>query len=262
MTVHFLHIGKTGGTAISTALGDAGLAYWEATDPSGYPVSPYGRIELHRHAFKMRDLPPGDHAVFFVRDPISRMVSGFYSRLHKGMPRYRSEWTERERAAFEAFPTPQRLATALARGDAGERAQARAAMRSIQHLRRMQRFTGQPAELTARFQQIAYIGRQETLDADWEQIKLLLRLPGDVALPTDPVRAHRRTTSDDTSLDDVAVAALRRWYAADYELVAFCDGIRTALGWGVPPECPRPRPLGLRLRTLLEARAGKPALRP
>jgi hypothetical protein len=260
MTVHFLHIGKTGGTAIGSALDAARLAYWEGTDPTGYPASPYGRIELHRHDFKLSDLPAGDHAVFFVRDPVSRMVSGFYSRLHKGQPRYRSDWNPREQAAFEAFATPQQLANALASGDPAERAQARAAMRGIRHLRYMQRFTGPPAELAARFDQIAYIGRQETLDADWEQLKQLLGLPRGVMLPTDPVVAHRRTTADDTTLDAAAIATLRRWYARDYELVAFCDGVRAARGWGVASG--RPPRLASRLRLLLEKTRARRAFAP
>ena len=234
MTVHFLHIGKTGGTAIKSALGDAGLAFTKPENAHKFPETPYGRIQVHNHRFRFDDVPPGDHVIFFLRDPISRMVSGFHSRLNKGQPRYLSEWTPDEQRAFEAFPTVQRLADALASDDEAERSLAGWAMKRIRHLGPMERFTGPPDGIDTRLDQVLHIGRQETLDADWRQIKRLLRLPADLELPTDPVAAHRGTRRDDPELDDRAVAALRDWYARDYLLLEFCEGLRAKRGWGRP----------------------------
>ena len=231
MTVHFLHIGKTGGSSIKRALRDNELAYWRPEARHKVPETPYGRIMLHRHRFRLEDVPPDDYVFFFVRDPIARFVSGFYSRLNKGQPLHYREWSPGERTSFEAFPTPQRLAAALAGDDAGERELAERAMRQIQHLRFMRRRLGPPDAVRARFDQIVYIGRQETLDADWRNIKSILHLP-DVELPSDPVAAHRGDPSRDTSLDRSAVRALRDWYARDYRLVECCDEIRAERGWG------------------------------
>jgi Sulfotransferase family len=221
MTVHFLHVGKTGGTAVKRALRQAGL-----------PDTPYGPIELHRHRFRMQDVPPDDFVMFCVRDPIARYLSGFHSRLKKGQPRYHSEWTARERVAFEEFPTPQRLAVALISDDRGERKRAKAAMRAIRHLRFMERQVGTPEELAARLDHIVYIGRTETLDVDWVQMRPLLDLPRGARLPTDPVRAHRSDPALDTTLDPVALRALREWYEDDYRLVDYCDKVRARRGWG------------------------------
>ena len=121
MTLHLLHIGKTGGTALKHALRTERLAYYKPENAHKFPETPYGRIQLHGHRFRMEDVPPGDYATFFVRDPISRMVSGFYSRLDEGRPHYGSKWTPDERTAFEAFPTPQSLASALDSEDAEQR---------------------------------------------------------------------------------------------------------------------------------------------
>jgi hypothetical protein len=235
MTVHFLHIGKTGGTAIKDALRGARIGYFKAENAHKFPQTAYGGIQLHNHRFRLEDVPPGDHVVFFVRDPISRMVSGFQSRLNKGQPRYYSEWKPAEREAFEAFPTPERLAHGLVSEDVAERRRARRAMRRIFHLGFMERFTGPPEALRSRLGQVLYIGRQETLDADWRQLKPLLGLPPSLALPTDPVQAHRRAPGDEPQLDAVALAALRDWYARDYRLVEFCDEVRAARGWGAAP---------------------------
>ena len=233
MTLHFIHVGKTGGTAIRTTLRKARLAIEpDGNGASAAPETRYGRIQLHDHRFRLADVPAGDYAFFCVRDPISRFVSGFNSRLRKGMPRFYSEWSEGELAAFTAFPTAQQLATALGSADPDERAQAQAAMGEIRHLVPMEDILGTPRDLWERQHRIAYIARQETLDADWRQLVSLLGLPEDVSLPQDPVHAHRAPPGEDTELDEQAVAQLRAWYRRDYELVRYCDRLRVWRGWG------------------------------
>jgi Sulfotransferase family len=238
VTLHFIHVGKTGGTAIKEALREAGLAVegpesrykQKATD---IPSTPYGQIMLHNHGFKLRNVPPDDFAFFFLREPISRFVSGFASRLRKGQPRYEIEWSDAERMVFERFPTPQSLAHAVGSEDEEERRLARWAMNHIQHLRRFNRQVGDARRLWASLPRIIYIGRQETLDRDWGQLKPMLELPGDLELPTDPVAAHR--TGDamvDTSLDEAAVEILRHWYKVDYKLLQICERARARNGWG------------------------------
>ena len=70
--VHFLHIGKTGGTAIKAAL-------------KAYP--PAVTLHVHPHRFALADVPRGERVFFFVRDPLSRFVSAFHSRKRRGLPR-------------------------------------------------------------------------------------------------------------------------------------------------------------------------------
>ena len=233
MTLHFVHIGKTGGTAIKRGLQQAGYAFWRPEKARRAPETPYGRIRLHNHDFRLADVPPGDHVFFCVRDPVALFVSGFYSRLNKGRPRYHHEWTMAERTAFAAFPTPQGLASALAGGDDAERDLARWAMRRIVHLGSLRRILGSVEQVRARRRQIVYIGRQETLADDWEQLKLLLGLPDHAALPSEPVRAHRRDATLDATLDDDATRALREWYWREYRLVEYCEALRTWNGWGI-----------------------------
>lgn len=222
MAVHFLHIGKTGGSAIKWALNHA-----DSTE------TPYGPIQLHRHSFKMREVPLTDRVIFFVRDPVARFMSGFYSRLSKGQPRYYYEWTEGERKAFETFQTPQALAAALGSDDEELRRLARYATRAIRHTRPMYGYTGGPLRLRLRSRQIVYIGRLETIAADWKQIKGLLELPPDLKLPKGPWRAHRQKEPIDMTLDDFELRSLKEWYAGDYKLVEYCDKMREKRGWGV-----------------------------
>jgi hypothetical protein len=231
MTVHFIHVGKTGGTAIKRALLRAGVADREMADVGTGPETPFGRVRLHHHKFKLRDVPPDEYAFFCLRDPIARYISGFYSRLHKGQPRYYYEWSQREGRAFEAFPTPQLLAAALASEDARERRLAADAMQAIRHLRPMERQLGTPRELRMCRGQIVYIAKQETLARDWEQLKALLHLPPDSELPSERVGAHRRDPSLDATLDDAALSTLRHWYRGDYEVIRYCDRLRVWRGW-------------------------------
>jgi hypothetical protein len=236
MTLHFLHIGKTGGTAVKRALGRAGRAYWWEHDDTEVPPTPYGKIALHHHGVRLADLPAGDFAFFFLRDPVSRFVSAFYSRLNEGRPYYDYPWSPEERRAFEAFPTPQRLAAALSSGDARERDLAHWAMRQIRHMNPAHRIIGRPAALLRRLDRVVYIGRQETLTADWHQLRLRLDLPPTVRLPRDTRRAHRQDPSLDRELPDEAVRALREWYAGDLRLLEFCERVRARRRWGIEPE--------------------------
>jgi len=72
--VHFLHIGKTGGTAIKHAIGSAQASI--SGDGAGLPCV----VHLHRHAVRLRDVPAGERFFFFVRDPLEltmKVVAGF-----------------------------------------------------------------------------------------------------------------------------------------------------------------------------------------
>src|SRR4051812_2532382 len=74
VTLHFLHLGRTGGTAIQRTLRGAGFAYWKDEHAAATPETPFGRIQLHRHRFRMRHVPSDDFVFFCLRDPIARYL--------------------------------------------------------------------------------------------------------------------------------------------------------------------------------------------
>lgn len=236
MPIHYVHIGKSGGTALKFAIRQAGKEALEASgsatefDKKAPWQGPSGTVHLQGHGFKLKHVPDGDEAFFSVRDPAARFVSSFYSRLRKGMPRHFTEWSEGEAKAFEWFPTPQELALALAKRRGKKRAQAEFAMNSIRHIRRpMTWWIGDVNHLREKLPQIAYIARQETLDEDWPRLKVLLALPPDLHLPSDPVQAHRTTGDIDRTLTPKMMDALRDWYADDYALLDLCEKTRPEL---------------------------------
>lgn len=208
--VHILHIGKTGGTAVKAALS-------KYCDRSDFVIT------LNPHTVRLRDIPQGDQVVFYLRDPVARFVSGFLSRQRKGQPRYYTEWSNGEKEAFERFSTPNDLACALTSQDPEQQATAHRAMRAIEHVKDSYlRWFDSEAYFLSRQSDIALIGFQETLNEDFELLKRMLDLPADLALPSDPIKAHRNPENLDTSLGEQARHNLREWYTADFAFLELC----------------------------------------
>lgn len=223
--VHFLHVGKTGGSAVKRGLRRAGPSC------SRYVESRYGTVLVHPHRVHLEHLPADSPFFFFLRDPVARFLSGFYSRLRKGAPRYYMEWTPAERAAFDRFGTPQALAAALAGGPL-QRHRAERALRSIRHLSPVVESIASVDRLAQVVDRVVYVGRQETLTSDWPVLLHELGLPPRLRLPQNPVVAHVAPEEDDRYLEPRAAEALRRFYADDEALVAFCERLRADRGWG------------------------------
>ena len=211
--VHFLHIGKTGGTAVRHALRE-------------HASTRRFIILLHPHEVKLRDVPVGDGVIFFARDPISRFVSAFYSRQRQGQPRYLSPWSPAEKDAFDYFKTPNQLAVALSSADAAERARAEKAMRDISVVKDSYWMWFDNEEYFAsRAADIFFIGFQERLNEDFEAVKSQLGLPADMKLPADDVQAHRNPAHLDRKLDEHAVSNLNEWYKDDFKFIRLCEAL-------------------------------------
>lgn len=228
--VHMLHIGKTGGTAVNSTL-------------RAYLDSARFRIVFHKHHTKFRDIPRGERTVFFLRDPLKRFVSGFYSRQRQGQPMYFSPWNEGEKVAFEYFETPDQLARALSSSEEDEKTKALNAMNSILHVNTQYwDWFENPDYCKSRIHDIFFVGFQERLSEDFNNLKKKLGIPEGAALPTDDKKAHRNPSSLNTRLSDEAVNNLKAWYRSDYEFIDFC---RTNILNNRQPR------LWLRLKTML-----------
>jgi hypothetical protein len=214
--IHFIHIGKTGGSAIKEAIrGDI-----RGVKSVYQDVAPGTRILTSSHHIDLGRTPPRDDVFFVLRDPVGRYISGFMSRLRQGKPRHDSPWSATERRAFERFPTPDDLAVALSSGDAETRAAAQAAMRDIRHVRStFADWLGSPELLRKRRKHILLVGWQETLSDDFERLRGLVGLPDHCQLPSDPYRANRATEDRPPELSELGSANIREWYAGDYAII-------------------------------------------
>lgn len=205
--VHFLHVRKTAGTAIRFALRE-------------HLDGPRYRLVMHEHDTRLSDLPVGERVVVFLRDPVSRFVSGFDSRLREGRPRYHRPWTLEEREAFTQFSSADALARALSAENPRLQQDAEAAMKAIRHVQHHYGFWFDNEDyVRSRAADFFHIGFQETLDDDFAGLRSKLGLPVSVQLPVDDVAAHRSPFAR-TELSACAHDNLRAWYARDYDFLA------------------------------------------
>lgn len=208
---HFLHVRKTGGSAIGHALA---------------PIAQAHRIVIHGHAVRLADIPGDDGVFFFLRDPVERFVSGFNSRWRHGRPLRDLTWTAGEERSFAHFQSPNALAEALGACDPERAALARYAMRNINHVSSSFTDWFTLEELASRREHIVLLGLQAHLDADFEVIKRRLALPDSVKLPADPVFAHRTPPGCDAVLTPTARANVAAWYAGDVAFYAEYERLR------------------------------------
>lgn len=208
--VHFLHISKTGGTALKHALRKqrAGRGF---------------HAVFHPHEVTLRDIPCGEKVVFFLRNPSTRFVSGFLSRRQQGRPRYNVPWNPAERDAFGRFDSPEALALALSAEDAGAREAAKAAMHGIRLINdAYSHWLGGEQYLQKRQGDIFFVGFQETLQQDFERLRDALGFSPALELPTDPVMAHRGTEEAGRVLTGHAQQNIVHWYRDDVRLLTHC----------------------------------------
>jgi hypothetical protein len=177
------------------------------------------RVVLHDHRTVLADVPRGERVVAFVRQPVERFVSGFYSRKRQGKPRFDQPWSPEEHEAFSLFPEANHLALALTSAGDTLRA-AHRAMNGIQHVRDpLGRWFGDIEAVERRSFDLVFVGFQETLSSDFTRLCRALDLTTVPSLPTDPVQAHRRTEQP-PPLSVVERAAIEEWYADDCRLYA------------------------------------------
>jgi hypothetical protein len=213
--VHFLHVPKTGGTAVIHAL-------------SGFEKAGDYEIFLHEgHFVNLIHIPRGEKVCLFLRDPISRFVSAFYGRQREDRPRYDNvPWDADEAATFQRFATPNEVALALSSDDPEQRAAAAAAIKTLLQMRiPLWTWFKSKSYLFSRKADILFIGFQETMNEDFDLLKRILNLPDEVRLPEDEVAAHKAPARVDKRLDEGAIRNLKIWFARDYHLLELCREI-------------------------------------
>ena len=147
---HFLHIGKTAGTAVNVAL---------------MASSGYGEVPA-------REAPAPDRSARWYRRPITTSsVCGirstgtsvvFSTESGRARPAIFIPWNKGEAKAFARFDSPDALAVSLSAGGA-EQQDAEAAMRAIQHVRSSYwEWFRDPDYFKSRADHILWIGRQES----------------------------------------------------------------------------------------------------
>ena len=210
--VHFLHIGKTGGTALKNALKNKEKPL----------VNNKYIIISHPHFVGLNHVFKGEKIFFFVRNPVDRFVSGFYSRKRKGMPHIYNEWRKEEAIAFNTFDTPNELALGLTSSDKKIRRQAYEGIMSIGHLKTSYwDWFKHETLLEKKISDIIFVGSQKNLGSDFEKLREILEIPKSHQLPKNEVAKHKNPENYDRTLDDQSIKNLKWWYKKDYYFLQF-----------------------------------------
>lgn len=136
--IFFVHIGKTGGTALKRQIrAHHGVGRKKEPQIVGEKFVLLNHMSLSDAVERFGE-PSG--IAFAFRDPTARFVSGFYCRQRMGWPEHRALWDPREAAAFAHFDDANTLAEALDSDAPKDRAAAQYAMQAIRHLRRGYRY--------------------------------------------------------------------------------------------------------------------------
>lgn len=210
--VHFLHIGKTGGSAIKNVLR-------KHLETEKYV------IKTHSHNKSLKDIPKGEQVIFFLREPMSRFISGFYSRQRKGQPLFYREWSEIEKVVFETFMTPNQIACSLADQNSISHSLAKKAMKNVQHFSPYKKWYSDVEYFLSRIEDVLYIGFQESLNENFSELKNILELPESASLPTDDVLSHKNPDGIDKLIEEKGVVALKDWYSDDIKFISLCKEI-------------------------------------
>lgn len=206
----FFHLGKTGGGSVRQFLRPI-RTRWAGVGHEG---------TLDGIAMQW----PGVPIVFFVRDPVTRFVSGFnnFRRgvVHKPLGKVPSQI---ELIAYTAFPTANHLAEALASDDERLRSTAEWAMGSLGFLaNHLTHNLGSPTTVDLHLADIALIGLFEDFAPSVESMRVALHLPEHLRLPDDESRAHRGLSHVASGLSPAGRAAIADWYRDDIVLYEHC----------------------------------------
>jgi len=195
-----LHIGKTGGTTLSSTLSKLKKQEKNRGERHFFP------LYMQSHYYNLNSIPrfnpstevvdklareklleegptPSMCVAFFVRDPVDRWLSGFLSRLRRGCPAHcHDEGGQRhirELYAFWNFPTPNSLGEALFDEQTGEPNEvAIFAHEGVFHTH--VHLSHYLPDLVKHIEagRIQFVGRQESFDEDSEKLLELLEVDG------------------------------------------------------------------------------------
>lgn len=210
--IHFIHIGKTGGSALKSSL-------------KNHTQGNHYYLFLHNHNIKLKHIPKGDKIIFFLRHPVSRFISAFNSKKRRnlGEGRYKHLGIEANFAKITSyFSTPSELAEALSSESTDLKNLALFALENIQHFKSVFDYLHSKKYVISRQSDIILIGYQETLSNDFNEIKKILNMPNQIQLISDELQAHKTPKHYSKKMSSLAISNIENYYKFDIEFYNFC----------------------------------------
>lgn len=209
--VAFLHMPKTGGSTLRGAI-ETGQAQGRFAEPA-LVLGHAARLQQAFHQL------PGLRVVCTIRDPIARFVSGFYSRLRSGRPKFQLPWDAGEAAAFHWFAEAEELALAFESPDERLKSAAWFAKSAIRHLRWDYPHYYLSADFVRRnAARFAFVGEIGDLSTNLPRMLAHLGQREASELPLHDTHRHAAPANARAGLSPQAEEILRRVLAADYEI--------------------------------------------
>ncbi len=212
--VHFLHIRKNAGTSIANSL----IKKNQFRLFNNVVIQNKVAFLLHNHGFTLLSVKEDEFCFFVIREPVSRYISGFNSRLRKGAPTNYNEWSKLEEKYFSIYTTAEELASDLSSNDIGLKQQAQQAIQSIGHINTFQLdWVVDLNYLRKRRKSILFVARQKFLDHDLNLGFQQLGLKWENA--NNEVESHAAPANQNKQLSDDSKEIIRNWYSKDYDLM-------------------------------------------
>ena len=207
--VHVLNMGRTLVPSIQKAI----------VQDHASPVT----LRFHPMGKRLADIPVGERICLFYRSPISRFVSGFYSRKLQGAPYYKIPWNDLESRIFERFSTPSQLIDAIDGGNTSDRVLAISAILETEHLNRtMSWFLGGIEEVLQRLGDLVIVLNSDDTESLVSSVSatLGLRLDSETLVEEEKfvLDGHEPMTAS-------ATAIFQKMYSQDYEVFGLLENL-------------------------------------
>lgn len=211
--IHVFHIRKNAGSALNASFQSLSNGLF-----SNVVVLKRHVFITHNHNFTICDVKKDEGFFVVLRDPVSRFVSGFNSRLRKGQPKNYNEWSFQERQSFQEFTNPNELAEALTSSDIDKKRRAKQAMESINHVKTYQKdWVSDILEIKKYDKKMVFLLRQENLSYSVKELLSTLDIKFEMIDKAD-IKAH--VAKEGVSpLTQLAKTNIIKWYSKDFELI-------------------------------------------
>jgi len=207
----FMHIPKTGGTGVN--------AFGKSLVERGHRFPC-----IFGHGWTVQEILenfPKIQINFILRDPLSKMISGFNSRIRQGRPTYNSIWTPGEASAFTLFPSVRNFFDAILADDEFNKSAVAYTMRRVRHLHWNYGFYFKNLE-TIRANQSSFrlIGTMETLNEFVGGMTALVGAPESLAREFYE-KQHESSTRAEQALEGYSpkeINRIRNFLRRDYRI--------------------------------------------